>query len=111
MINLLFLLAIAQPHVSASTLHASEGAVNTSSIENQCDEVVDAWKAFGKETALDPNDPIACCYKLGNQVQSSGIPGVDCTSYGLVTRIDWNNRNLTGEVPDYISFLHNLIYL
>jgi len=78
----------------------------------KCCSVVRSWKLMGKTTpSVDPTSATACCYTLGSTTQTSGIPGVTCTSDGTVTFIDWTNRGLTGSIPSEIGNLTSLICL
>jgi hypothetical protein len=67
---------------------------------------------MGKTTpSVDPTSSTACCYYLGSTTQTSGIPGVNCTTMGTmttVTEINWGNRSLTGSLPSEIGNLVNL---
>jgi hypothetical protein len=66
---------------------------------------------MGKSTTVDHTSATACCYTLGSTTQTSGIPGVTCTSTGTVTKIKWNFKGLTGSIPPEIGNLTNLQYM
>jgi hypothetical protein len=66
---------------------------------------------MGKTTSVSSTSATACCYTLGSTTQTSGIPGVTCTSDGTVTFIDWTNRGLTGSIPSEIGNLTSLQWL
>jgi hypothetical protein len=63
-----------------------------------CNVVVQMWRDLGQSTNVsqtDP-DPTACCSKSGNKVHlTSGIPGVVCSSDGIVQELQWSNQGLT----------------
>jgi hypothetical protein len=67
---------------------------------------------MGKTTpSVDPTSSTGCCSYLGSTTQSSGIPGVTCSSTGTVTtvtKIEWNSQSLTGSIPLEIGKLVNL---
>jgi hypothetical protein len=67
---------------------------------------------MGKTTpSVDPTSSTGCCSYLGSTTQSSGIPGVTCSSTGTVTtvtKIEWNSQSLTGPIPFEIGNLANL---
>jgi hypothetical protein len=66
---------------------------------------------MGKSTSVSSTNSKACCYYLGSTTQTSGIPGVTCTSDGTVTNIYWYNKGLTGSIPAEIGNLTNLQWL
>jgi hypothetical protein len=79
---------------------------------NDCEIIVDLWKNYwNKTTTVDGNELTACCYYLGSTTQTSGIPGVTCTSDGKVTRIEWSYQFPTGSIPPEIGNLKNLNWL
>jgi hypothetical protein len=82
-----------------------------SSSSPQCCWVVRIWQKMGKTTSVSSTNATACCYTLGSTTQSSGIPGVTCSSTGTVTtvtKIEWNSQSLTGPIPFEIGNLANL---
>jgi hypothetical protein len=80
-------------------------------MSNDCAIVVDLWTNWGKNTTVDRNSPTACCFRLGETKQLTGIEGVTCLSDGIVTQIDWYSKSLSGSIPDSIGNLKNLEYL
>ena len=103
MINLIFLLGISLPQVSAAIFQPA-----CTDLSNQCCDVVGIWKSLGGNTTVDPNWRNACCKKLGDTYQPNGIPGVICTADGKVTELRWGGKNLTG---DFDHFFGNLVDL
>jgi hypothetical protein len=75
---------------------------------SDCCRVIYIWQKMGQKTTVDPTNSTACCYYLGSTNQTSGIPGVNCTSKGTVTKIDWSNKGLTGPIPPEIGNLVNI---
>jgi hypothetical protein len=90
MINLLLLLGISLPQVSAGFV-----------VNIQCKVVVNLWE---KLTKKEHTSGFCCSYKDKEQ-QSSGIPGVFCDSKGHVTKINWYNKGLSGSISDSIGTL------
>jgi hypothetical protein len=76
--------------------------------KSDCCRVIYIWQEMGQNTTVDPTSATACCYYLGSTTQSSGIPGVTCTSDGTVTQIHWLRKRLTGTIPAEIGNLRNL---
>ncbi len=118
MINLIFLLGISLPQVSAG-MFAGLAAVGPAILDvahqnacpdfsNQCCTVAVAWKAFGGKTNIVPEHRTACCMKLGDTLQYSGIPGVICTADGKVTELNWDKSLLHGSIPNAIGYLADL---
>ena len=63
--------------------------------------------------SVSPTHRTACCYYLVSSTgttttQASGIPGVRCTSTGIVIGITWNSQSLQGSIPTELSNLRNL---
>jgi hypothetical protein len=85
--------------------------VTCDSSSPQCCTVVRSWQLMGKTTLVSSTSSTACCYYLGTTTQSSGIPGVNCTSKGTVTQIIWYNKGLTGPIPPEIGHLMSLTHL
>jgi hypothetical protein len=50
----------------------------------------------------------SCCSSLGSETQSSGIPGVYCSSEGNVRQIIWNDQYFTAEISPLIGNLLDL---
>jgi hypothetical protein len=88
-------------------------------MSNDCATVIDLWTHWGQTTTVDRNSPTACCYRLGETYQPTGIEGVTCLSDGKVTEIRWDRvteirwdrQSLSGSIPDSIGNLKNLEYL
>ena len=89
MVLLLYILAI-----------STTSATTCTSTSPDCCWVVESWNKMGKATTVNPNSATACCYRLGSTTQSSGIPGVRCTSTGIVSQIDWKTKSLKGQIPE-----------
>ena len=53
----------------------------------------------GITTSVNSTDAKACC---------SGVPGVTCTSTGIVTGIKWKSQGLKGSIPAELGKLTNL---
>jgi hypothetical protein len=102
---------------SALTITSSIDVVQSTSenssvtCTSDCCRVTYIWQKMGKTTTVDPTSATACCYYLGSKTQSSGIPGVNCTSKGTVTMINWNRQGLSGPIPPEIGNLVNLTNL
>jgi hypothetical protein len=77
-------------------------------MSNDCAIVVDLWTHWGKTTTVDRNSPTACCFRLGETYQRTGIREVRCTLDGSVTGIGWYSQSLSGSIPDSIGNLKNL---
>ena len=88
-----------------------------SSSKPDCYYVTESWKKMkGKKTSVSSTDAKACCYYLGSKTgrittQTSGIPGVNCTSTGNVTEIIWYDQSLNDSIPMELGKLTNLEYL
>jgi hypothetical protein len=85
--------------------------VTCDSSSPQCCTLTYIWREMGKFTAVDPTNATACCRILGSTTQTSGIPGVTCTSAGTVTQINWQKKGLKGSIPDEIGNLVDLTQL
>jgi len=77
----------------------------------ECSSVVESWKKMGKTTPVSATSATACCYYLGSTTQTSGIPGVRCTSTGIVTEINWGSQGLQGSIPTELGSLPKLLTL
>jgi len=74
--------------------------LETESDLEQCDWVVAIWQKMGGKTIqVDSLEKTACCYYIGSEIQTSGIPGVRCGRDGTVVEIVWRNKGLTGPIP------------
>ena len=76
-----------------------------------CCWVKRSWQLMGKTTSVSSTSATGCCYYLGSTTQTSGIPGIYCTSDGIVTEIRWNGQSLQGSIPAELSNLVNLTRL
>jgi hypothetical protein len=81
-----------------------------------CCWVKRSWELMGKNTSVSSTSATACCYSLGSTTgktitQTSGIPGVNCTSTGIVTQITWKVQSLRYSIPTELSNLVNLTTL
>ena len=91
---------------------ASTAAQTTcTSSSPECCWVVESWKKMGKTTLVSATSATACCNYLGSTTQTSGIPGVWCTSSGIVTEIGWYGQSLRNSIPTELSNLANLKHL
>jgi len=86
---LAILISPAQAQTSSTTCTSSPG----------CCWVVESWKKMGQITSASSTNATACC---------TGIPGVTCTSTGIVTEINWHGRGLRGSIPPELGNLSNL---
>ena len=82
--------------IDAQTVSCSS---NPNSKSPQCCWVIRSWQKMGKTTSVNSTDAKACC---------SGIPGVTCTSAGIVTEINWMSRGLVRSIPAVLGNLRNL---
>jgi hypothetical protein len=98
---------------SISSIDVVQSTARTSSVTctSDCCRVTYIWQEMGKYTTVAATSATACCYYLGSTTQTSGIPGVYCTSDGTVTKLDWYGKGLTGLIPSTIGNLVNLNYL
>ena len=89
------------------------GISQVDAAKSDCSYVIESWKKMGKTTNVNSISSTACCktlvYSNGSIItKSSGIPGVYCTSTGIVTDIHWMSKNLKGPIPLTIPDLQNL---
>ena len=103
---------------SSQKKHAKKNAATTqaqttcTSTSPECCWVVESWKKMGGTTSVDHTSATACCSNIdGNDQTPSGIPGVTCTSDGIVTEITWRGQSLRNSIPTELSNLTNLIWL
>ena len=104
-------LAILIPPADAQT-----SSTICSSTSPQCCWVKRSWQLMGKTTSVSSTSSTACCYYLVSSTgttttQTSGIPGVNCTSTGKVTEIKWNGQGLKYSFPTELSKLVDLTKL
>jgi len=70
---------------------------------------------MGKTTSVSSTHATACCNYVvsstGTTTQTSGIPGVNCTSSGIVTEIRWGSQSLQGSIPSSLANLRSLTRL
>ena len=80
----------------------------------ECCWVVLSWQKMGKTYQSSVSSPsrTACCNTIvssnGKTTQNIGIPGVTCTSAGIVTEINWMSQGLNGSIPTSLGNLPNL---
>ena len=74
----------------------------------QCCWVKRSWELMGQTTSVSSTSSTACCYYLGSTTQTSGIPGIYCSSDGIVTKIHWGLKSLRYSIPTELSNLKNL---
>jgi hypothetical protein len=91
-------------------------ATTTAATTAECFWVVESWKKMGRTTSVDPTNATACCnYVVSSNgtttTQNSGIPGVTCTSDGIVTKINWWDLGLVHSIPAELGSLKSLTYL
>ena len=96
---------------SSAGMTSESSAVTCTSSSPQCCTVVRILQLMGKTTSVSSTSSTACCDTLDSITQTSGIPGVYCTTDGKVTRINWADLSLTGSIPSEIGNLVNLQYL
>ena len=88
---------------------ASTAAQTTcTSSSPECCWVVESWKKMEKTTSVSAANATACCSVVGSTTQSSGIPGVTCSSTGIITQINWISQSLKGSIPTELGNLVNL---
>jgi hypothetical protein len=96
MINLLFLLGISLHQVSAKIFTSAEMAELVT-----CIPVKKIWNEMTK-TEFSSG---FCCAVYDGKPRAGipGIPGVHCTAAGVVTKIYWRKKNLSGPIPSEIG--------
>jgi len=111
--NVPSLLAMSLAIVSTLISPAQAQTTCTSS-SPECCWVKRSWQLMGETTSVSSTNATACCnyLDLTTQIllttQTSGIPGVYCTSTGNVTGIMWWSESLQGSIPADLSNLVNL---
>jgi len=93
-----------------------KAATTTASTSPQCFWVVESWKKMGKTTSVSSTHATACCNYVVSSTgetttQNSGIPGVTCSSTGIVTQITWQGQALENSLPTELGNLRNLTLL
>jgi hypothetical protein len=96
---------------SSAGMTAETSAVTRSTTYPECFLVVRIWQLMGGSTTVSSTSSTACCFYLGSTYQTSGIPGVSCTTDGKVTGIQWERGIVGGSIPSEIGNLVNLQYL
>ena len=100
------------PSVIAMTLailiSPADAQTTCTSTSPQCCWVKRSWELMGKTTSVSSTSATACCYYVGSTTQTSGIPGIYCTSDGIVTEIEWYGQSLRNSIPSSIGKLVNL---
>ena len=80
----------------------------------ECCWAISSWQKIGRITGAPSTNATACCNALVSSngtktTQTYGIPGVTCTSTGIVTEIDWWGQGRLGKnFPAELSNLVNL---
>jgi hypothetical protein len=98
---------------AALTADAQTSSRSCNSSSPQCCWIVESWQKMGKTTLVDPTSATACCKTLvsstgGAKTQFSGIPGVRCTSTGIVLTIRWGSQSLRNSIPSSLGNLADL---
>ena len=103
------------PSVFAMTLailiSPADAQTTCTATSPECCWVKRSWQLMGKTTTVSSTSSTACCYYLGSTTQTSGIPGVTCTSTGIVTEINWGYYSLQGPTPAELANLVSLTEL
>ena len=73
--------------------------IDTNQPKHDCYYVIESWKKMGKTTNVKSTSATDCCSK---------IPGVTCTSTGIVTGINWMSQGLKKSIPAELGKLTNL---
>jgi len=99
--------------IMGTMISPTEAAVSCTSTSPQCCWARRIRELMGKNTSVSVTSKTACCFLLGDKVQTSGIDGVYCDKNGLVDTLRWNGHGLTGSIPPEIGNLTNLkeVYL
>ena len=103
-INKLLLLSI----LAISCTQAQRSSTECEAQSPQCCWVKRSWELMGQSTSVSFTNATACCQNLGDSTQTSGIPGVTCTSTGNVTEINWFFKSLKHSIPSELGNLGNL---
>ena len=77
----------------------AQAPVNCNAGSPECCWVKRSFQLMGKTTSVNATSASDCCNFLGQKTQTSGIPGVYCTSTGKVIVIDWKSKELKGAIP------------
>jgi hypothetical protein len=98
---------------NAATTQAQTTCTSTSP---ECCWVVESWKKMGGTTSVSSTSATACCRYVVSSTrktttQTSGIPGVNCTSTGIVTKINWWDLGLVNSIPAELGSLTSLTHL
>jgi hypothetical protein len=92
----------------AGSSSCTSQATTCNSSSPQCCWVKRIYQLMGKTTSFFSDTAAACCSYLDSAPQFSGIPGVNCTSIGNVTGINWGSSSLIGSIPEDFENLKNL---
>jgi hypothetical protein len=110
--NVLSVIAMTLTMVSMiSPAHAQTSSTTCTSTSPQCCFVKRSWELMGKTTLVSSTSATACCFYLGSTTQRDGIPGVKCTSTGIVTEINWSGKAFRGSIPTELGNLVELTKL
>jgi hypothetical protein len=81
----------------------------------ECFWVVESWKKMGRTSVSSTSATDCCNYVVSSTgtttTQTYGLPKVKCTSTGIVTQINWWDRNLENSIPAELGRLTSLTYL
>jgi len=106
------------PHVWITGTNVTIGKCLSSctSSSPQCCLVISSWRQMGGTTSVSSTSATACCNYVVSSTgttttQNSGIPGVRCTSTGIVTEINWWGQGLVNSIPAELFSLTNLTVL
>jgi hypothetical protein len=97
-----------------SPADSQTSSTTCSSTSPQCCWVKRSWELMGKTTSVSSTSATAYCNYVVSSTgttttQSSGIPGVYCTSTGIVTEIRWGSQSLRNSIPSSLANLRSLI--
>jgi hypothetical protein len=94
-----------------SPADSQTSSTTCTSTSPQCCWVKRSWELMGKTTSVSSTSATACCNYVVSKTQRSGIPGVRCTSTGIVTEINWWDLGLVNSIPAELFSLTNLTVL
>jgi hypothetical protein len=99
-----------------SPADAQTSSTTCTSTSPQCCWVKRSWQLMGRTTSVSATHATACCNYVVSSTgtttnQTSGIPGVNCTSTGIVTQITWAAQSLRYSIPTELGNLRNLTTL
>jgi hypothetical protein len=92
----------------AGSSSCTSQAATCDSSSPECCWVKRIYQLMGQTTLVSATSATDCCSYLDGTHQSSGIPGVNCTSIGNVTGINWGSSSLIGSITEDFENLKNL---